>query len=443
MEHTVCGFRFQLYPLPRKRAASTLICYRVGSTRKQETFHGDIEAAKKLCRTIAKQVTSGEAIDALHLTPLDRRIYIVAKELLGGRAVDAVAREYLEAHKALGGYGSLLDAARAFRRQHATNLPSVTLAGLMPELKAHLERKNRDRKTILSLESILKPASEYFANIPINTITAPELEKYLGSLRLAPRTLTNHRSGLIRAWHFAQGRYLPKDQPTAADSIDPISEPEKAAVEIYKPWEFSALLYFLSGKVRAEKTSKNRRHILGVLRCLFLGGFAGPRTVELTRMESTAICSHAVSAEFPHGYVKIDKGVAKRHRSAKRRLIPIQPNLAQWIKAFPFPDGPVSPLSSESSLARAISRAIDELNAERKRSGLRLIGRPKNGSRHSFATYRLPKVKSAAELGIEMNSSTHEIINSYFELGPPADVEAWWKIEPASNVVELDPAMRG
>ena len=138
--------------------------------------------------------------------------------------------------------------------------------------------------------------------------------------------------------------------------------------------------------------------------------------------------------------MKIDKGVAKRHRSAKRRLIPIQPNLAQWIEAFPFPDGPVSPYSSESSLARAISRAINELNTQRRRNALRPIGRSKKGSRHSFATYRLPKVKSAAELGIEMNSSAHEIINSYFELGPPADVEAWWKIEPASNIVQIDTA---
>jgi hypothetical protein len=443
MDHVASGVCFQLYPLARKRQTRTLICYHEGSTRKQTVFKGDLEAAKKECKTLARSVTSGEA--AIHLTPLDNRVWLSAKETAAklGRPADAIVRDYFDAVQILAGSTSVLEAARAWRRQHVKELPAIELGKLIAELKLFLQQKKRDGVTVAGLESILKPLGESFQNVSVGAIITAELERHLASLHLAPRTLNNHRAGIVRLFNYAKGRYLPKDEPTAADTLELISQPERGAIAIYKPWEFKALLGWLVQRSRKAKTPKARNRLEGLLRCELLGGFGGVRTIERCRMEATAIKAQAISATYPHGYVEVKKGVAKRHRTAKRRLIPIQANFAKWIVAFPFPEGPISPYRHPSSLARAATREIHALNKERARAGLPLISRPENGERHSYASYRLPVLKSAGALAIEMNNSEEEIEDNYFELAPPEDVEGWWLIEPPANIIQLDFANLG
>lgn len=437
MEHTVGGVLFQLYPRPRKGREATLICYRVGSRRMQATFKGGEEAAKRHCKELAKQVTSGEAIDALHMTALDRRIYTVAKEILAplGRSVDAAAREYLEACKILAGTGTLLDAARAWKRQHASTLPKISLRALADELLIHLEKKRRETVTCLTLKSIYKPLAKAFPSIPVAEIATADLERYFGSLRLSPRSLNNHRNGIVRLFNYAKGRYLPKDVPTAAEAMEPVSTgDERGAVAIFKPWEFSALLPSLPVKL---------------LPTVLLGGFAGLRTVELCRMDWSAVHfpetgkNAKKSDDYPHGYIEVGKDVAKRHRSAARRIVPIQPNLAQWLEPYQLLQGPVSPYPTPNSLARAISREIEKLNKERAKHKLPRLSRPANGARHSYASYRLPVLKNAAALAIEMNNSVSEIMKNYHELVPPGEVPKWWAILPQAPSEVAHPEFGG
>lgn len=436
MDVSSFGVRFQIYPRTRKKRPVTLICYHVGSERKQITFPGDLDAAKKHCKELARKVTTG---DAIHLTALDARIWLATKDAAAklGRPPDAIVRDYVEAVQILEGTGTVLESVRAWRRQHATNLPAITLAELVPELKQHLAQKRRESVTIATLDTILVPLAAAFVNLPISVITTAELEKYLGTRQLAPRTINNHRAGIVRLFNFAKGRYLPKNQPTAADAIEEVSQPDRGAIAIFKPWEFSALLHGLAQAATRAETPIRKNRTLGLLRTLLIGGFTGARTVELCRMEASAIRTDpdAISSAYPHGYLEIKRGVAKRHRSAARRLIPIQPNLAKWLQLFPAPAGPVSPYSREPSFARAMSRAIRQINTARAKLHLPLLSRPENGCRHSYATYRLPILKSAAALAIEMNNSPQEIEENYHELAPPKDVEAWWQIEPAANIL--------
>ena len=136
MDHIAGGVRFQIYERTRKRAVRCLICYHVGSRRAQVTFRGGPEEAKKHCKNLARTVTSGEALDALHLTALDRRIYVLAKELLAphGRAVDAVAREFDEAKRLLGAGVSLRDAAQFWAAHHVSTMPKATVAEVLAEM---------------------------------------------------------------------------------------------------------------------------------------------------------------------------------------------------------------------------------------------------------------------------------------------------------------------
>ena len=355
MDHTVKGVRFQLYERERKKRVSTLICYYVGSDRKQLTFQGNEEAAKKHCAKLAEKITSGDA--AIHLSPLDHRVWVATKETAAriGRAPDVIVREHYEALKILDGKGTLLEAARLLRKHRATDLPEITLSALCDELVAHLTVKKREDITIVTLKSIHKPLREALGSCPLRAITTAELENYLGKWQAAGRTLNNHRSGIVRTWNYAKGRYLPKDEPTAADGLEAFTAENRGAVEIYRPWEFAALLGWLANRVRTATSVQAKARFGGLLRCELLGGFAGVRTIERCRAEGSAVRADAVSTEYPHGFVEIGLGIAKRHRTARRRIIAIQPNLAEWIAAFPFPAGPLSPYLNPTSLARAVT----------------------------------------------------------------------------------------
>lgn len=81
--------------------------------------------------------------------------------------------------------------------------------------------------------------------------------------------------------------------------------------------------------------------------------------------------------------------------------------------------------------------AIARLNTERKKQRLPTISRPANGGCHSYGTYWLPILKSAAALALEMNNSAQEIFEAFHELAPPADVAASWNIRPSAKITSM------
>lgn len=429
MDHVVGGVRFQIYPLRRKREAHLLVYY-LGSRRVRVAVKGNLDAAQARAKKLAREITGGEAIDALHLTPLDRRVYVTAKQAAAvlGRPVDAIVREHVEAKRILGD-ASLIEAVRYYRAQHSSDLPAATVAAVRSELLQTLQAKRRRAVTIFTLAVILGKFAGAFHEIPIAQIRREDIDRWLASLvGLAPRTLNNYRAAVVRMFHFARGKYLPRNQATAADFVDPVSDDARGEIAIFKPWEFSKIINAAPDWLRPG---------------LALGAFAGVRSIEICRIEWSAV--HLVAAaDFPHGYIEIKKAAAKQHRTAARRLIPIQPNLAVWLEPFRFRDGRIF-RSDQNIFARALTRLIHRLNNPRvngkrvKLTGAK-IGRPKNGLRHSYGSYRLPVLKSIGALRLEMGNSEEEIFENYREVVAPSEVEAWWNIYPVSGAepIQLD-----
>jgi hypothetical protein len=54
----------------------------------------------------------------------------------------------------------------------------------------------------------------------------------------------------------------------------------------------------------------------------------------------------------------------------------------------------------------------------------------RNGFRHSFASYRLADVKSAAEVALEMGTSPQKLFTNYRELVTKEDAKVWFSILP-------------
>jgi len=83
--------------------------------------------------------------------------------------------------------------------------------------------------------------------------------------------------------------------------------------------------------------------------------------------------------------------------------------------------------------------ARKKLDAIRKDAGLARW--PKNGLRHSFASYRLAATHDAPRVASELGHTSPQMLYStYRELVLPEEADRYWKIAPVSaakNVVEF------
>ncbi len=213
-----------------------------------------------------------------------------------------------------------------------------------------------------------------------------------------------------------------------ADALAAVTDDRKnTPVDIFQPWELAALL---------QHAHKRVRHLI------YLGAFAGLRTIELHRLDWSAIHLRPSKAH-PFGHIVVAGNIAKQHRTASRRVIPIQENLAAWLADTKDKTGKVSTYCSEEMISQAITNVINAVNRERKKHGLPLLSRPKNGCRHSYGSYRLPVINSVDLLSIEMNNSPDEITNSYHELIDPDRLPEYWGIRPdhGDKVVSLGSAV--
>jgi integrase len=77
--------------------------------------------------------------------------------------------------------------------------------------------------------------------------------------------------------------------------------------------------------------------------------------------------------------------------------------------------------------------------ARRKIEGVRkeagLAQWPKNGLRHSFASYRLAAIHDAPRVASELGHTSPQMLYStYRELVLPEEAERYWKIAPAAEM---------
>jgi integrase len=148
-----------------------------------------------------------------------------------------------------------------------------------------------------------------------------------------------------------------------------------------------------------------------VIPMIAIGAFAGLRGAEIKRLEWSEI-------DLTRGHIEVKAAKAK---SARRRLVPIQPNLALWLPSYTSLAGLVVPQGARGKLDRV-----------RKAAGLARW--PKNGLRHSFASYRQAAIHDAPRVASELGHTTPQILYStYRELVLPEEAERYWKIAPAGK----------
>ena len=142
-----------------------------------------------------------------------------------------------------------------------------------------------------------------------------------------------------------------------------------------------------------------------------IGAFAGLRRAELERLDWNEV-------DLESNLIEV---TAKNAKSARRRFVRIQPNLAKWLEPYRRSSGSVTPPDYRELLDSA-------------RKAARIEEWPRNALRHGFASYHLARFNDAAALALELGHTQRTPrVQHYRQLVKPKQAEGYWKIAPAAG----------
>jgi len=310
--------------------------------------------------------------------------------------------DIISAKQDLAKYGKSIPDAARFMVDHLEKVRrcKVTVAQLADEV---VEAKRRDGMSMVYLADLRKRLSHFcrdFGEKPIAGITVEEIDNWLRDLKLSPKSRANYRANIRVLFSYAVNRRMLDSNPVAFTAKPKLHDNPP---QIFTVNELQRLL---------DAASRLARDVLPMLA---IGAFAGVRDAELKRLDWHEI-------DLVRGHIEIKGAKAK---SARRRIIPIQPNLSAWLQPYSSSSGPVVPEGARKKL-------------ERTRTAAKLSAWPVNGLRHSFASYRLAVTHDAPRVASELGHTSPKMLYStYRELVMPTEAERYWKIAPAAETENI------
>jgi integrase len=280
---------------------------------------------------------------------------------------------------------------------------SISVNALVDEFLQSRAHARLSETHLIDLRYRLGHFSASFGEAPVRTLAPRAIEHWLHGLELSPTSINNFRARLCTLFNYALKRNYVSTNPFSA--VEPIKVVEEAP-EIFTPTQLQAVLQAAPPEL---------------IPALIIGAFAGLRTAELFRLEWSEV-------DLGRGFVQVTAAKAK---SARRRLIPISPNLAEWLAPYARLTGKVCRASQQEYHANAGAAA----------TAAGLVRWPKNGLRHSFASYHLALHHNAPETSLYLgHTSPTMVFNHYREVVTPEAAARYFAIRPAprpENVVEL------
>ncbi len=419
------GQTLNLYRSQQTKGAKTyttwFLTYVANGQRQRKGF-ADEAKARAAAKTIADQLAEGTG-HAHALTPAEVADYSAATRearRLGRQAtLTEIVGDYVAAAANLPAGVTMRDAIASFRKTHdgAKALSAATVADMVERFEASRKKGGASERYLEDIHLRLARFKKAF-RCQIGSVTTTEITAWLDKLKVGARTRKNYLGAVAALFSFARRQgCLPRNEKTEAELVEPV-RPKPGKVGIYTAAELRILLHGLPERLRLP---------------VAVAAFAGVRSAEIYRLDWSEVNSKA-------GHIVV---AAHKAKTAQRRLVPILPALAAWISAHEGKrEGKlIGPgFSFASALDRVLRREIAALNERRKAAGESPVPRLHNALRHSFASYRLAIVKSAAQVALEMGNSPRKLFENYRELVTAAAAKAWFNVRPASapgNVVQM------
>jgi integrase len=310
--------------------------------------------------------------------------------------------DFVTAKRKLAEYGETINDAVKHRVDYLERVRrcKVTVSQLADEVLKAKRRDGMSKDYLRDLRSRFARFCADFGNRPVAAITVEEIDNWLRDLQLSPQSRVNYRSVVGVLFSHGTKRGLVDINP-----ITRTAKPKKPniAPEIFVVDELHGLL---------EAASRIHSDVVPMLA---VGAFAGLRDAEIKRLDWSEV-------DLARGHIEVKAAKAK----SPRRIIPIQPNLADWLRPYAAMKGSVVPEGARGKLDRV-----------RRAAGL--ASWPQNGLRHSFASYRLAATHDAPHVASELGHTSPQMLYStYREVVLPEEAERYWKIVPevkAENVV--------
>ena len=279
----------------------------------------------------------------------------------------------------------------------------MTVAELSHEVVEAKRKDGRAPMYVADLKKRLARFSADFGERRIAGITVEELDNWLRNLDCGPKSRANFRANVGVMFSYAERRRVIDSNPVLRTAQPKLVDKPP---EIFSVDELAALLH---------KALSNAPDVVPMLA---IGAFAGLREAEIKRLDWSEV-------DQRRGYIEVTSAKAK---SARRRIVEMQPNLRDWLRPYARMTGAVVPVNARK-----------KLDTIRKDAGLTRW--PKNGLRHSFASYRLAAIHDAPRVASELgHTSPHMLYSTYRELVLPEEAQRYWQIVPATaadNVIPL------
>lgn len=339
-----------------------------------------------------------------------------AQRIPGKPSLAQIAADYVAALTHLPEGVALGDAVAAYRKVHdrTSTLAAAKVEDLREKFIASREGGGASARYIEDLRARLTTFSKTF-QCQIGSITAAEIAAWLDGLKVSGRTRNNYRGAVVALFAFAKRQgCLPRNEQTEAELVE-TAKRKTAKIGIYTPAELRVMLAEMPEAMRPA---------------LAIGALAGLRSAELFRLDWSEI-----DLRRKNIVVAADKA-----KTSQRRLVPVLPALADWLRPSAKKTGKiVGKYKTYTLWDRAVRHAFEAMNARRKEAGESPVPRVANGLRHSFASYRLAAVKSADQVALEMGNSPRKLFEHYRELVTPAEAGRWFAVRPRQleNLVRL------
>lgn len=325
---------------------------------------------------------------------------------------DKVRDDAIQAIKDLEKWDATISEAVSFYIQHreaSEKLNLTPMSQVIGELRDLKDKEKVSTRYAQDLKNRLNNFEEAFHNRPLSTITKEELKQWIGQ-RGSLSTQQSFKRLISVLLNFAVDRkYIdknPLDEVYRSRKTRATKAAEKNAtkgVAILKPSQVSSLFSHCPSDM---------------VPAVALAFFAGIRDNELNRLTWDLIDVH-------EGVVKITADVSK---TGTERTINITENLKQWLLPYAELEGAIRP--------RNWRRRWTKLRQE---SGIGGECYPRNGARHSFASYFLEESKSEAVTAKQLGHGIGVLKEHYMSLTTPRTAKAYFEIKPAqvSNVIPL------
>lgn len=367
----------------------------IGRRRQLHGFNS-FARAKAEGERLARLLSTGQST-AASMRNVDAAEYGNAMAILRNAnletSLQTIADRYVEAVKILGAE-NIVEAAKFYAQRNPANREVRTVQQVADELVALKENRQSSERYIQDLRARLNAmAKKFSANV--DSLTTADIQQWLDGMDAAPRTIRNFRSAASALFKFAEARaYISKgENPVLA--TEQIKSKSVSPIEIYSPKEIRLLLDAAANDFKPS---------------IAIQAFSGLRTAEVQRLDWQNI-------KLERGHIEITAGNAK---TASRRIVPILPNLAVWLKPYAKKAG----LLFQGGNSTAFNTKQNETSIA---AG---ISWKANALRHSFISYRVAAVQNVAQVALEAGNSPAMIFGHYRELVTADDAKAWFSIEP-------------